>query len=206
MSENLIGRRSHRLTVIAKAPDRPVTYGSTYWRCRCDCGREKDVSRGNLLGGKVRSCGCLRNERVAETLGKPAPVKSLPEYRVWASMRARCLTSTHPAYASYGGRGITVCDRWRDSFAAFLEDMGRRPGPDHSLDRIDNDGPYAPGNCRWATMAQQGSNRRTNRFVEFRGERLTIAAWARRIGIAKSSLRHRLDSGWSVEDALTRPA
>jgi len=106
--------------------------------------------------------------------------------------------------AYYAGRGITVCDRWRDSFVAFYEDMGPKPSPAHSLDRIDNDKGYEPGNCRWATRTEQMRNTRANRWITFAGETLTLADWSERLGIHKETLTRRLET-WSVEEAMTRP-
>lgn len=127
-----------------------------------------------------------------------------PEYRAWQQMRLRCLDPEHAAYASYGGRGITVCDRWREDPAAFIADLGPKPSPKHELDRIDNDKGYEPGNCRWVTRKVNDRNRRSNRFVTFRGETLTIAEWCERLGLPGDTVRWRL-SRWTVEEALTTP-
>jgi hypothetical protein len=126
-----------------------------------------------------------------------------PEYAIWRAAIHRCASPKAPAYANYGGRGISVCERWQD-FLYFLSDMGRRPSYDHQLDRIDNDGDYEPGNCRWATPKQNSRNRRGNRMVTFRGETLTVAAWCERTGLRTSTLVARLNAGWSAEDALTK--
>lgn len=123
------------------------------------------------------------------------------EHRIWVQMRNRC---RDPLSARYGARGIRVCDRWDRSFAAFYEDMGPRPGPSYSIDRINNDGDYEPSNCRWATQREQMSNRSVNHFLELHGESATIAEWSRRTGLSKSLIRGRLERGWTVEDALTR--
>ncbi len=126
------------------------------------------------------------------------------EYRVWLGMRKRCRYVKHKHYASYGGRGITVCDRWQ-VFENFLADMGPRPSMRHTLDRINNDGHYEPSNCRWATSDEQHNNRRSNRFLEHNGERLTMAQWAHRLGIPPRTLRARLRRGWSLADSVTKP-
>lgn len=129
----------------------------------------------------------------------------LSEYRTWSSMRSRCRNPKSQDYAMYGGRGIAVCERW-NSFAAFLSDMGQKPTPKHSIDRIDGDGNYEPSNCRWATPKEQASNwRYRNRRLEFRGETLSLDDWAARIGLTRESLRDRLNTGWSAERALTTP-
>jgi hypothetical protein len=130
---------------------------------------------------------------------------SAPEYRVWSGMRDRCSNPNADKYDRYGGRGIQVCDRWNRSFSAFLDDMGRRPSSDHQIDRIDNDGPYSPENCRWATRAEQSRNRSTSRFIELNGERLCLKDWAARIGIGPASLRRRIKRGWDLAEALSAP-
>ncbi len=127
-----------------------------------------------------------------------------PTYRTWLAMRRRCEDPKHPHFAEYGGRGIAVCSRWREDFAAFLADMGERPAG-KTLDRIEGVKGYGPGNCRWATRKVQQSNRRNNTFLIFRGERLTITEWARRTGIKDVTLRQRVRLGWSPERALTEP-
>lgn len=125
-----------------------------------------------------------------------------PEYACWESMIQRCTDPNFEAYHNYGGRGIKVCERWRYSFENFLADMGPRP-EGKTLDRIDDDGDYEPGNCRWATWIEQGNNRRTNKVLEYRGIRKTIAEWARETGLSYETIRSRLNHGWSVERALT---
>ncbi len=128
------------------------------------------------------------------------------EYRAWQTMRLRCMVPTNRAYPSYGGRGITVCDRWLNSVANFIADMGAKPTPKHELDRIDNDGPYSPENCRWATRSQNDRNRRSNTWVEFRGERMTLAELCERLDIPYNRTCDRINKGgWSVEDAALLP-
>jgi hypothetical protein len=126
-----------------------------------------------------------------------------PEYDIWSGMKARCHTKSHKQYADYGGRGIRVCEGWRASFAAFLRDMGPRPTTEHSLDRIDNDRGYEPGNVRWATDVDQTNNQRTNRKLTHNGETHTLAEWGKRLGIRAGAIQLRLHRGWSVEEALT---
>lgn len=125
-----------------------------------------------------------------------------PEYRSWESMKYRCLNPNCRAYKDYGGRGIGVYGPWIASFAQFLEDVGPRPTLDHCLERIDNNGDYSPGNVRWATPLEQGSNKRNNRVIEFAGETLTLAQWARRVGVHRQVIRWRLNAGWPIERIL----
>lgn len=127
-------------------------------------------------------------------------------YRVWWAMKCRCYLSTDKRYSSYGGRGITVCDRWINSFQNFYDDMGDRPTPQHSLDRIDNDSPYSPENCRWATATQQQRNKTVSRLLTYKGKSLTTAEWSPLVGIPAKVIYDRVYRGWSDEEALTVPA
>jgi hypothetical protein len=133
------------------------------WICKCDCGKEVVVSSSHLRNGMTRSCGCLRRDRAAKlNLSHGEAADLTTEYRAWGSMLSRCTNPSHRGFKNYGGRGIKVCRNWLESYAAFLADMGRRPTSKHSLDRINNDGDYEPGNCRWATAKEQQNNRRVS--------------------------------------------
>lgn len=128
------------------------------------------------------------------------------EYKTWQSLLQRCYNEKCPSHVNYGSRGISVCDRWRESFTNFLADVGIRPSPKHSLDRRDNEGNYEPNNCRWVTSTEQNLNHRGNHRLEHKGERLTITEWAQRTGISRDRIFWRIRKGWSAERALTTPA
>jgi hypothetical protein len=150
----------------------------------------------NLRRGLTLSCGCLRLEKQTRHGSSGTAV-----YGVWASMKRRCSRSKDKRFADYGGRGITVCARWQESFEAFCSDMGPRPAG-CTLERIDNSKSYEPGNCRWATRGDQQSNMRSNHVVVHGGESLTVSQWAQRLGVKRTVLYNRLCRGWSVERAL----
>lgn len=163
------GDTFYDLTAIEpfRAPFGVLNHLRWYWKCRCSCGAIVDVVVGNLRSGNTKSCGCKKAERIAKARSVHGHNKrgaSSREYNSWASMKARCENPTNHKYRIYGARGISICDRWKESFVAFLEDMGQRP-PGTSLDRIDVDGNYEPGNCRWADPKTQTSNRRAPRHV-----------------------------------------
>lgn len=154
----LTGKTFERLTVLRFAG--MGTHGHTEWHCICSCGTKKVVRGSCLVQGVLRSCGCLSIER-STTHGNAPRTGVSSEYRSWAHAKSRCECITNNKYPDYGGRGITMCERWRNSFAAFLEDMGKKPSSKHSIDRENNNGNYEPGNCRWATILQQANNKRT---------------------------------------------
>jgi hypothetical protein len=176
--------------------------------CVCRCGMRKPVMLHSLCDGSTKSCGCLRKVNTHSIKHGQSSKGTTPEYTAWKSMKTRCSPtrgrSSPQTYRDYYERGIRVCERWAKSFEAFLEDMGPRPGPGYSLDRIDNNGNYEPGNCRWATATEQQNNSRHNHLLTLNGVTRTICAWAKEIGMSRQGLRLRLKT-MSVEEALTRP-
>lgn len=194
------GQRYGRLTVLQRAVNKVEPSGAirAQWLCRCDCGNEVVVT-GHALGkGTTKSCGCLNREN--------APKHGMSKtriYRNWHAMRQRCTNPTHSHYSRYGGRGITICERWM-TFENFLADMGECEDG-MTLDRIDNERGYEPGNCRWATRQQQSNNRGDNVRLTHEGQTKTLAEWGRETGLGKNVILKRLASGWSIERILTEP-
>lgn len=178
--------------------------GHAYWNCVCECGTHRAVSGTSLIRGSSKSCGCFNRERAIECSTKHGKCHT-PEYRVWKKLLRRCYEQNDKSYHNYGGRGIAVCDQWRNSFESFINDMGTRPSKNHSIDRIDNDGNYEPNNCRWATPKQQSRNRRVNIMLTCHGKTMCISDWSREVGITIGAIKWRLKQGWSIERALTEP-
>ena len=197
MRGSLVGITFNSWTVISE----PHRVGRTWFvTCRCACGTERSVNKYSLMRGGSRSCGCMKNHGEAKT------VQRTPEYAAWSNMKNRCYTATTPYYRDYGGRGITVCEAWRNDFRAFLHDVRRRPGSGYSLDRIDPDGNYEPGNVRWATRQTQNNNqRRPGRPLTVAGVTKRLDDWATEYGISRHTILTRLADGWSPEDAVTKP-
>jgi len=167
----------------------------------CDCGSKGSVKVVNLHLGK--SCGCETRKRLFKHGQSPTTGRaSSPEYRGWTMLRDRCNNENNRFFSSYGGRGIKVCPRW-DDFNAFLADMGPRPSPGHSIDRIDGDKGYEPGNCRWATATEQSRNRKNNIVLEHDGKRMCLSEWAAETGIGYATLQMRVRAGWPTHRALT---
>lgn len=153
--QNLTGEQYGRLTVLYYAGRRGK---ATMWVCECECGTRRVVYAGNLRCGYTKSCGCLQKEEAIRA-NLTHGLSNTFEHRIWRAMKERCCNPNDKAYKRYGGRGITICDRWRYSFQNFIADMGFRPADKNSIDRVDNSGNYEPSNCRWATYMEQAHNK-----------------------------------------------
>lgn len=204
--QDLTGQTFGRLSVIERAENRG---GRRYWLCSCECGKQKEVEAQNLKSGRVLSCGCLRDSNMSR-IGKTnqthgQSVRETPEYRAWRHIVQRCCNPLHKQFKGYGGRGITVCDEWKNNFQSFFNYIGKRPSSKHSVDRINNNLGYEPNNVRWATTAEQNSNRRDNHVVEIDGVRYTLAEAIRLNGLRSNVVRQRLALGWTHERALSEP-
>lgn len=181
----------------------------TNWHCKCDCGTVKTVKKCALLRREpkgLKSCGCLQREaaaKIGREKNRKHGMKGTATYRSWLSMRNRCQNPGNVAFHKYGGRGVSVCERW-NVFENFLSDVGERP-IGKTLDRIDNNGNYEPSNCKWSSPSEQSSNRSSTHWIEYGGSKLTLCATAKKFGIPRDTLGYRLQSGWSVDRALREP-
>lgn len=198
--KDLVGHVFGRLSVLSRDPTN-TKWGKARFLCECECGKKKIVTGTDLSMGHTKSCGCWRTELPSITFSSHR-MRQSAEYRIWMHMKTRCLNPKSRAYPRYGGRGITMCRDWIDSFEAFYRDMGVRPSSKHSIDRIDNDGNYEPSNCRWALPSTQGANRSSVRIIKYNGISDSMAGWSRRTGIPYMKLRRRIIDGWSLERAL----
>jgi len=202
--EELLGgvKRFNAYTVLGEGPHNSKKRMA--W-CRCDCGTERSVAVNCLISGRSGNCAaCAKKSKKRATNVKHGMSRS-PEYQAHRSMISRCNVPTSHNYSAYGGRGISVCQRWLESFDAFYADMGPRPDG-MSLDRINNDGDYEPSNCRWATSVDQSGNRRNTLYARNdEGEHVTVATKARNAGLKSATLAYRMRSGLSLEDAMVKP-
>ena len=189
MKKTMVGKKYGQLTVLWT--------DKKYALCRCDCGNEIHVWKCNLFGN-TSSCGCIK--RTQNGLSR------IPEYNVWKNIIDRCTNPSCTSYENYGGRGITVCEKWRNSFQTFLEDMGTRPRPGYTIERKDNELGYFKDNCKWIPRGEQNWNTRKNHFLTFKGKTQHLSKWARECGMPVTTLMNRVNGlGWDIETALTKP-
>lgn len=209
---DLTGQRFGRLTAVSRAANKG---NATMWLCRCDCGNEKAISAHHLSSGVTQSCGCKRRGIDGYLREHSLPDTAKRLLLLWRGMKRRCYDSKTQYYAIYGGRGISVCDEWKDNFQAFYEwsmangykeeilPNGRNKW---MIDRINNDGNYEPSNCRWVDIQIQANNKRSNHLLDFNGKIQTITKWSKETGLSTQVIKHRIEKlGWSIEKALTTP-
>lgn len=199
MLKDLSGQKFGRLVAIERVEKNKRN--NARWLCRCDCGKSVVVDGGNLTRGHTMSCGCLRAEnRVKHGLCGTRLCN------IWYKIKSRCSDPNNDVYHHYGGRGITICEEWRNDFRTFYEWAMKNGYADNlTIDRIDVNGNYCPENCRWVEFKEQMNNTRRNRFLTFKGETKTVAQWSEELSIKPATLYTRLNKGWSVEKTLTTP-
>lgn len=207
---DLAGKRFGRLIVIER--DENDKYGNLMWLCKCDCGNVVTVRGNHLKHGQTQSCGCLQAEKSKERIIEYNYVHGKRGTRIygsWKSIKDRCLNCNSSAFHNYGGRGITICDEWKNDFQAFYDYVSQLPHfgeKGYTLDRINNDRNYEPGNVKWSTEKEQANNRRTNVLITFNNETHTLQQWSEITGINKNVLSDRMNKlHWSVEKALMTP-
>ena len=197
----MVGRQFGKWAVLEEVEKRN---NKRAFKCRCDCGTEAVVMGDNLRSGgstQCQSCSSKLKGGLHGTHGQTGQ----RIYNIWRGIKARCRNPSSSLYKNYGARDIWVCDRWFDNFEAFLNDMGPCPSAQHQIDRINNDGPYVPGNCRWVLPKQQQNNKRNNVVISFQGEERSVAEWAQALGVNESTLHMRLRAGWSPVRVLSVP-
>lgn len=197
---DLTGLRFNRHLVLGLHKKNGSSNGS--WWCLCDCGAIRSVRGNKLRSGSTKSCGCFSRDAIRASVTKHGMSNS-PEYHSWANIKARCLNPNNTHYSDYGGRGITVCNRWLESFDNFFADMGPIPGSKYSIERKDNDGNYCPENCKWATRLEQANNQRNNHKLLLRGEIKSLAAWARHFNIEYQRFHSRAVRGLCLDCCLS---
>lgn len=192
---NSTSKKFYRLTAISKIGGRYNT-----WLWKCECGKKKEIRFASVASGNTKSCGCLAFELKKAALTTHGRSGTY-EYTIWAAMKRRCYNPNVYAFHRYGGRGIYVCDRWRDSFQSFYDDMG--PCPEGMwLDRKNNNGPYIPGNCKWSVPLEQQNNKSSNVFYALGDKSLTLAQWCKKTNVQYATVWHRLSKGWPLSEAL----
>lgn len=198
---DLAGQTFTKLTVVSRAPNKGK---HVIWHCECSCGNQAFVSSTHLRSSHTVSCGCYRSEKTRERRTIHG-LKDHPLYSTWKNLKKRCLNPNNDNYKYYGGRGITLCKEWVNSFPNFLKDVGEKPSPEHTLDRIDTNKGYNPSNCKWSTREEQVNNTRKNLYITHNDATLTCAQWSRKLNINYGTLISRIRKGWTAHDALTRP-
>lgn len=200
ISINLTGKHFGRWIALGEKNRKGFVF------CKCECGTERDVRYWDLVKKKSRSCGCLRRDVTIKRNTTHGMSHHSRLWRIWVNMRTRCYNSNASYWDRYGGRGITVCKEWRDSFQSFYDWAINNGYSDKlTIDRINNDGDYEPSNCRWVTVREQSYNRSDNHLVTLEGTTLPLDKWSRKKGLNPKTVRDRLIRGWSYEKALNTP-
>lgn len=197
--KNIANQKFGKLTAINAVGKE--SGGLYIWLCKCDCGAEALVNGKKLRRGITKSCGCLTVYRNNFRHG----YSHTKEHNTWIGMRQRCSNENNKRFKDYGGRGISVCDRWKNSFENFIKDMGYAPTPKHTLERINVNGGYEPTNCKWATIKEQANNKTVNVFVDIDGVIKTVKQWSEKLNVSQYSVRSRISRGWDAKKAIVTP-
>jgi len=200
---DLTGKTFNQLTIIERAEN--TKQGKARWVCRCTCGKISTIDGANIRNGHTKSCGCFAKESLEKNRYRHGMAHT-SEYGIWCNILQRCNNPNDKAFKDYGGRGITICDEWKNDFMAFYNHVGKRPSPKHSIDRINNDGNYEPNNVRWATQKQQSNNQRSNVKITLYGIALSMTQWAKISHTPLSTICCRIKRGCPHEKAIFQPA
>lgn len=197
---DITGQKFNRLTAVRFS--HKGKWGKQHWLYACECGKVKVTTKGDVTRGKTRSCGCYQVEKITKHgFGGRKPTS---EYNTWQGMKKRCLNPNNPGYKYYGGRGIKVCDRWKDSFPNFLEDMGNKPTKEHSIDRIDNNKGYSKANCKWSTILEQANNMSKNIRITHKNETKTVMQWSGILGLNYRKTKYHYHKGLSLQEIIDK--
>ena len=201
---DLSGKKFGRLTVLSRAENSKS--GSVRWNCLCECGGKATVHGVSLRAGRTQSCGCYQKEQTGNA-NRTHGETDRRLYTEWAAMKARCYNPRNKRYDRYGGRGIAICDEWRESYETFRNwALANGYRDDLTIERNDTDGDYCPENCKWATQKEQQNNRSNNVKIDYHGETMSMKQWAERVGMEYSCLYARLNRGWTFERAISTPS
>lgn len=203
MGEEMIGKKFGRLTVRKRVDDYIAPSGGTHknYECICECGAVVNILKEHLTSGRQKSCGCLRKDNGIQKHGE---IKTRL-YRIWGNMCNRCTNPNNPAWKNYGGRGISVCDEWKEYINFRDWAFANGYTPNLTIDRINNNGNYCPSNCRWADTYTQANNKRNNRVIEYHGQTKTLNEWSKYLGIPYKDLHNRIRLGWDIKRAFEQP-
>ena len=199
--KDLTGQKFGRLTVLSRLKDDKRK--EALWLCKCDCGKLVKVYSYTLRIGRTKSCGCWKRDN-SKKMFSTHKLSNTRVYKIWAQMKKRCYNPNYSQFELYGGRGISMCNEWKENFLSFYNwSMANGYNDKLSIDRIDFNGNYEPNNCKWSTNIEQANNKRNNHFITYNNETHTIAEWERKLGLYKGAVGSRLSRGWSIEKTLT---
>lgn len=202
------GQKYNRLTLIRF--ERKNKYHHSFWLCKCDCGTEKIVNVSQVKSGAIKSCGCLNKElsrkRLMESTQTHGYANKERLYDIWKNMKRRCYDKSNKRYENYGGKGVIVCDEWKNDYLSFRKWAYANGYNDElTIDRIDVNGNYEPSNCKWSSWKEQMNNQTRNRFLAYKGKTMTMSQWAELLGLTYGAMNHRVQRGWSMERIVNTP-
>lgn len=210
--EEFIGKTFNKLTILEFTEPVVYTDKNGYKQkhlkvnCLCECGNKVNTSFSHVISNTATSCGCYR-DALRLKHGNNKKGNTTKEYTTWQKIKDRCYNTNSPFYSDYGGRGISMCEEWKDNFSKFLEDVGKKPSNSHSIDRIDNNLGYFKENCKWSTKKEQANNRRSNKMITFNSKTQSLTEWCEELNLNYGMVKSRINKlKWSIEDSFTIPS